>query len=136
MSEAVTKDRPKYGVMRFVDVLHYRFPLPAYVSILHRISGVLLFLALPFILYLLEQSLTSETSFGIFQAFTSGVFVKLVVLLLVWGYLHHFCAGLRHMQLDFHVGLDLPSARKSSAIVLVVSLLLTALVGLKLFGAF
>lgn len=136
MPEAVTKDRPKYGVMRFVDVMHYRLPLPAYVSILHRISGVLLFVSLPFILYLLEQSLTSELSFEYFRSFTSHWFVKLVILALSWGYLHHFCAGIRHMQLDFHIGLDLPTARKTSMIVLVVSLLLTALVALKLFGAF
>lgn len=136
MPEAVNKNRPKYGVMTFADIKHYRLPLPAYVSILHRISGVLLLVSLPFILYLLEQSLTSELSFEYFREFTSHWFVKLVILALVWGYLHHFCAGLRHMQLDFHSGLDLPAARKTSIIVLVVSLLLTALVALKLFGAF
>lgn len=136
MPEAANKDRPKYGVMTFADIKHYRLPLPAYVSILHRISGVLLFVSLPFILYLLEQSLTSELSFEYFREFTSHWFVKLVILALVWGYLHHFCAGFRHMQLDFHIGLDLPTARKTSTIVLVVSLLLTALVALKLFGVF
>ncbi|HVL76395.1 MAG TPA: succinate dehydrogenase, cytochrome b556 subunit [Noviherbaspirillum sp.] len=135
MSEAA-KNRPKYGVMRIVDVMHYRLPLPAYVSIFHRVSGVLLFLALPFILYLLEQSLTSELSFEYFREFVAQPFVKLIILVLVWGYLHHFFAGFRHMQLDFHIGLDLPTARKTSAAVFIVSLLLTALVGLKLFGAF
>ncbi len=136
MSEAVSKSRPKYGVMRIADVMHYRLPLPAYVSILHRISGALLFFSLPFILYLLEQSLTSEYSFEYFRDFVSNGFVKLVILVLAWGFFHHFCAGLRHMQLDLHIGLDLPTARKTSVVVLVVSLLLTALFALKLFGAF
>jgi succinate dehydrogenase / fumarate reductase cytochrome b subunit len=136
MPEAVDKNRPKFGVMRYRDILHVRMPVPAYVSILHRASGILLFVALPFILYLLEQSLTSELSFEYFQDLTSHWFVKLVILALAWGYLHHFCAGFRHMQMDFDIGLDLPTARKTSTAVFVVSLLLTALVGLKLFGAF
>jgi succinate dehydrogenase / fumarate reductase, cytochrome b subunit len=136
MSEAVNKSRPRYGVMRLVDVMHYRLPLPAYVSIFHRASGALLFVSLPFIIYLLDQSITSEISFEYFQQFTQHWFVKLVILVLAWGYLHHFCAGLRHMQLDFHVGLDLPTARKTSAAVFVVSLVLTALIGLKLYGVF
>lgn len=136
MSEAAAKNRPKYGVMRIVDVMHYRLPLPAYVSIFHRVSGALLFFSLPFTLYLFEQSIVSEFSFEHFQSFTSHWFVKLVILILAWGYFHHFFAGFRHMQLDIHVGLDLPTARKTSAAVFVVSLLLTALFGLKLFGVF
>jgi len=136
MSEAVSRSRPKYGVMRIVDVMHYRLPLPAYVSILHRVSGALMFFALPFILYLFEQSVTSEYSFEYFRGFVSHWFMKLVILVLAWGFFHHFFAGFRHMQMDVHVGLDLPTARKTSAAVFVVSLLLTALVALKLFGAF
>lgn len=136
MSDAVNRNRQKFGVMRFADVMHYRLPLPAYMSIFHRASGVLLVLLLPFILYLLEQSITSELSFEYFKSFTSHWFVKLVILGLAWGYLHHFSAGVRHMLLDVHVGLDLPAARKSAGMVFVVSLLLTALVGLKLFGVF
>lgn len=136
MSEAVEKNRQKFGVMRFADVMHYRLPLAGYVSIFHRVSGALMFFLLPFILYLLEQSLTSEISFEYFKGVTSHWFAKLVILALAWSYLHHFCAGIRHLLMDVHMGLDKDSARKSAVGVFAVSLPLTALVALKLFGAF
>jgi succinate dehydrogenase / fumarate reductase cytochrome b subunit len=136
MSEAVKKNRRQFGVMRFVDTIHYRLPLAGYVSILHRVSGALIFLLLPFILYLLDKSLTSEISFEYLKGFTSHWFVKLIILALAWSYLHHFCAGIRHLFMDVHMGLDKDSARKTSVGVFAVSLPLTLLVALKLFGAF
>lgn len=136
MSEAVKKNRRQFGVMSFAQTVHYRLPLAGIVSILHRASGMLIFLLLPFILYLLDKSLTSEISFEYFKGFTSHWFVKLILLALVWSYLHHFCAGIRHLLMDLHMGLDKDSARKSSVAVFAVSLPLTALVALKLFGAF
>lgn len=136
MSEAVKKNRQKFGVMRFVDVAHYRLPLAAYLSILHRISGALLFAFLPFVLYLLDLSLTSEISFEHMKGFVSGVPVKIVILLLVWGYLHHFFAGIRHLFMDFHICLDKDSGRTTSIASFVLSLVPTALIALKLFGAF
>ncbi|RJG05865.1 succinate dehydrogenase, cytochrome b556 subunit [Noviherbaspirillum cavernae] len=136
MSEAVNKNRRQFGVMRFADVMHYRLPLAGYISILHRVSGALMFFLLPFVLYLLDKSLTSEISFEYLKGFTSHWFAKLLILALVWSYLHHFCAGIRHLFMDFHVGVDKDSARKSSVAVFAVSLPLTALVALKLFGAF
>ncbi|MBC3868776.1 succinate dehydrogenase, cytochrome b556 subunit [Undibacterium oligocarboniphilum] len=135
MSEVV-KSRPRYGVMRLIDATGYRLPLAGFVSILHRISGMLMFLLLPFILFMLDKSLTSEVSFAELKALTSGVFVKLVILALVWAYLHHFSAGVRHLFMDLHYGLDKHTARKSAVGVLAVSLTLTALIGLKLFGVF
>lgn len=132
----VTKERPEFRNIHVTDIARYRMPLAAFVSILHRISGVLLFLLFPFILYLLDSSLTSEISFDYFKGFTSGWFVKLLILALSWSYLHHFCAGVRHLIMDTHVGLDKDSARKSAVSVLVVSLFLAALVALKLFGVF
>lgn len=135
MSEVV-KNRPRFGVMRLIDATGYRLPLAGFVSILHRASGMLMFLLLPFILYLLDLSLTSEISFAVFQKFTSGMFVKLVILALSWAYLHHFCAGIRHLLMDLHVGLEKDSARRSAVAVLLVSLVLTAAVALKLFGVF
>jgi succinate dehydrogenase / fumarate reductase, cytochrome b subunit len=136
MSEAVKKNRRQFGVMSFAQAIHYRLPLAGIVSILHRVSGMLIFLLLPFILYMLDKSLTSEISFEYFKGYTSHFLVKLAILALVWAYLHHFCAGVRHLLMDLHMGLDKDSARKSSVTVFAVSLPLAALVALKLFGAF
>jgi succinate dehydrogenase / fumarate reductase, cytochrome b subunit len=136
MSEAVKKSRRQFNVMTFSQVGNYRLPLAAYVSILHRVSGAAMFLLLPFVLYLLDKSLTSEISFDYLKGFTSHWFVKLVILGLVWSYLHHFAAGVRHLMLDLHVGVDKDSGRKTSIAVFAVSLPLTLLVALKLFGAF
>lgn len=137
MSEAVKKDRPEFrNIHPFKDLPGYRWPLAALVSGAHRISGLLLVVLLPLILYLLEKSLTSEISFEYLKGFTSGWFVKLLILAMAWGYLQHFCSGIRHLIMDTHVGLDKDSARKSSAAVLAVSLFLTALVALKLLGVF
>lgn len=135
MSEVV-KNKKRFGVMRLTDALGYRLPLAGFVSILHRISGLLMFALLPFVLYLLEQSLQSEMSFDMLRYHTSSVFTKLVLLALVWAYLHHFTAGIRHLFMDFHVGLDKDSGRRTAVTVLVISLSLTLVVGLKLFGVF
>jgi succinate dehydrogenase / fumarate reductase cytochrome b subunit len=140
MSEAVReapkKERPQFTNIHVTQLSNYRLPLAGIVSILHRISGFLMFALLPFVLYLLEQSLRSEISFAYYQGIVSYPLVKLVILALVWGYMQHFCAGVRHLFMDLHMGLDKDSARKSAASVLVVSLLLTLIVGLKLFGVF
>ena len=137
MSEVVRK-KQRFGVMRLSDAVFggYRLPLAGFVSILHRASGMLMFALLPFILYLLDNSLTSETSFAVLQKLTTGVFVKLVILALTWAYLHHFCAGIRHLLMDLHIGLDKDQARQSAVAVLCLSLLLTLAVALKLFGVF
>jgi succinate dehydrogenase / fumarate reductase cytochrome b subunit len=111
-------------------------PLASIVSILHRISGFLMFALLPFALYLLEQSLRSEISFEYYRGFVTYPLVKLFILALVWGYFQHFCSGVRHLVMDAHIGLDKDSARKTSATVLVISGVLTLLVALKLFGVF
>lgn len=135
MSEvASNKKRP--GKMRLIDATGYRLPLAGFVSILHRASGMFLFLLLPFILYLFDKSLHSVNSFYELQYFTSSLLVKLVILAIVWAYLHHFCAGIRHLLMDFHFGLEKDSARQSAVIVFVSSLSLTLLIALKLFGVF
>lgn len=136
MSEAVNKNRRKFGVMSFADIRHYRLPLAAYASILHRASGAMMVVLLPFVLYLLDKSLTSEISFEYFKGYISHPLVKLVILALVWAYLHHVGAGIRHLLMDLHIGLDKESGRKSAVAVFAISLPLTALVALKLFGVF
>lgn len=135
MSEA-TKNRPEFRNIHIMQLSHYRLPLAGLISILHRISGALLFLLLPVILYFLEQSLASENTYGHLRAIAANWFVKIVILVLAWAYLHHFFAGFRHLAMDSHFGLEKQSSRHSSIAVLVVSLTLTAVVGLKLFGAF
>ena len=136
MSEAAKKSRPQYSNIHITQLVHYRLPLAGLVSILHRISGALMFVLLPFVLYLLERSITSENSFDYLRGFASHWFVKLIILALSWAYLHHFIAGVRHLFMDMHVGLTKESSRNSAATVLAISLFLTLLVALKLFGVF
>lgn len=136
MSEAAKPKRPQFRNIHITQIVGYRLPLAGVVSIMHRISGFFLFLMLPLLLCLLDQSLLSEDTYAAFHGFASHWFVKLVILALSWAYLHHFCAGLRHVLMDNHIGVDKDSARKSAATVLTISLTLTALVALKLFGAF
>ncbi|MCS6764901.1 MAG: succinate dehydrogenase, cytochrome b556 subunit [Candidatus Protistobacter heckmanni] len=136
MAEAVKKARPEFRNINVAQLVNYRLPWAGKVSILHRASGGALFLLLPFLLYLFEQSLTSEISYAKFSAMMDNVLVKVVVLGLIWSYLHHFCAGIRFLLLDLHIGLDKVSAQKSAVTVLIVSLLLTAVFGARLFGLF
>jgi succinate dehydrogenase / fumarate reductase cytochrome b subunit len=136
MSEAAKKSRPQYSNIHVTQIIQYRMPLAAWVSILHRISGVLMFLLLPFVLYLLEQSLTSEVSFAYLHDIVAHPIAKLVILALSWAYLHHFCAGIRHLFMDMHMGLSKDGSRHSAFSVLAISLFLTLLVALKLFGAY
>jgi len=104
-------------------------PLPGLVSILHRISGAALFLLLLWLLYLLDQSLTSAERFEALRQTLSQPLVKLVLLGLLWAFLHHLCAGVRYLFLDVHKGVDLATARATSVAVLAVSLVLTAVLG-------
>jgi len=123
---------------RNVDILqlkNYRLPLAAKSSILHRVSGALLFLSLPLVLLpLFQLSLASQESFASIAAWLSNPACKLVILALIWGYLHHFCAGIRYLILDLHIGMDKVTAGKSAGAVFGVSLALTLVFALKLFG--
>lgn len=140
MSEAVReapkKQRPQFRNIHVTDLGNYRMPLAAIVSILHRISGFLIFAALPVILYMLQQSLLSEDTYAYFAGILSHPLAKLVMLVLLWAYYQHFCAGVRHLFMDMHMAIDKDSARQSAAAVLVISLLLTLITALKLFGVF
>jgi succinate dehydrogenase / fumarate reductase cytochrome b subunit len=132
----VKKDRPVYRNIGLAQLVKYRLPWAGKVSILHRISGAVLFLLLPFILYLFDQSLASEVSYQHFQAFTSNIIVKIICLGLIWCFLHHFCAGIRYLLLDLEIGVEKSESNRSAIIVLIVGLALTAAVGLKLFGLY
>jgi succinate dehydrogenase / fumarate reductase cytochrome b subunit len=104
-------------------------PLPGWVSIFHRISGLVLFFSLFWMLYLLDTSLESPEAFERYRAAVSHPLAKLVLIGVLWAYLHHLCAGVRYLLHDLHVADRLPAARKSAGTVFVVSLILTAVAG-------
>ncbi|MCK6432313.1 MAG: succinate dehydrogenase, cytochrome b556 subunit [Burkholderiaceae bacterium] len=138
----ITKSRPGEN-MRLVEALQYRLPVAGVVSILHRASGGLLFVLLPFIIWMFDTSVTSEISFDRFaSAFTAGVgplpgfAVKLVVLALIWAYLHHAIAGVRHVWMDATHSVTKEQGRSSALFTLASSLLLTVVLGAKLFGLY
>jgi len=120
--------RPKY-----LDLFQIRLPLPALTSFLHRVSGVLLFLTIPLLLILLQQSLGSAAGFDTARARLDYLLVKLFLLVLLWAYLHHFFAGIRFLFLDVHIGVDLPQARITAALVLFAGAILTLFIGLWLW---
>jgi succinate dehydrogenase cytochrome b subunit len=125
----LTKPRPVY-----LNLVQIRLPLPGIVSILHRISGfAMLVIGIPLGLYALQQSLGSADAFASLKSFFSNPLAKLVLIGLVWAYLHHFCAGVRYLLLDLDRGIELKPARQSSVIVLVVSLALTLIVAARLW---
>jgi succinate dehydrogenase / fumarate reductase cytochrome b subunit len=128
MSQAPARNRPKH-----LNLFQIRLPIPGIVSILHRISGASLFLMLPFLLYLLQQSLQSPDSYIHFRELVGHPLVKLILLGLLWAFLHHFCAGLRYLTLDMHMGTDRAAARSSSYAVVGVSLVMTLILGVWLW---
>jgi succinate dehydrogenase / fumarate reductase cytochrome b subunit len=128
-STAANKARPKY-----LNLAQIRLPLPGWVSILHRISGALL--VFPFtawLLYMLDVSLASAAGFETMRGYLGLPLVKLGMLVFIWAFCHHLCAGIRYLFLDLNKGIELGPARASSAAVLVVSLLLTAYFGSQLW---
>jgi succinate dehydrogenase / fumarate reductase cytochrome b subunit len=128
-AQFLEKRRPKY-----LNLLQIKQPLPAIVSILHRISGVLLFFpGIPLLLYGFQMTLQSPESFAYLQSIITHPFSKLLLILTGWLFLHHLCAGIRHLALDLHYGLQLKHARLSSKLVLVAGLILTALMGVWLW---
>ena len=136
-----TRQRP--GTMRLINAVEYRLPLAGVVSILHRVSGVMIFALLPFIVWLLDVSLTSEVSYERFSsAFIAGIgflpgwFIKLVVLALIWSYLHHFIAGVRHLWMDMTHSVTKEQGRSSAVVTLAASVVLTVALGAKLFGLY
>lgn len=126
--------RPEFRNIHVTQIVRYRLPPPGIVSILHRISGALLFLLLPFLVWIFELSLSSELSYARLHDVASNGFVKLVLLAVLWAFLHHLVAGVRYLLLDVHVGFDKAAATRSALTVLAVSLALTLLAGLRLFG--
>ncbi len=129
LDRPVAKPRPIY-----LNLLRIRQPVPAIVSVLHRISGALLFLiGIPFVLWVTQHALASAQGWEATRSALAQPFVKLVMLALAWAYLHHLLAGIRHVIQDLHIGMQLKSSRTSAATVLVISLLLTLGVAIRLW---
>lgn len=122
------KKRPRH-----LDLFRIALPLPGFVSILHRVSGALLFLALPLLLWLLQQSLRSIETYTQLEELLQSVPLKLVLLGLLWAFLHHLCAGVRYFLVDAHLISGLRQARLSSSLVLASSLALTVFFGMGLW---
>ena len=129
--------------MRLIEALQYRLPLAGVVSILHRASGMLMFFLLPFIVWMFDASVTSEISYdGFTSAFVAGIgfvpgfVVKLVALALIWAYLHHAVAGVRHLWMDATHSVSLQQGHSSAVATFVISIVLTIALGAKLFGLF
>jgi succinate dehydrogenase / fumarate reductase cytochrome b subunit len=147
MSESatsVTTKRPEFSNIDFASLSSYRWPLASLASGMHRVSGAIMFFLMPFIIWMFDNSISSEISFEKFKAAFNvgmlgipGVLWKLVALGLIWAYLHHFIAGLRHLWMDTHHEATTKEFGKSSAaFVIVVAIGLTLILGAKLFGLY
>ena len=140
----LAKKRPEFrNINALVDIPTYRLPAAGFVSILHRISGLVMFLLLPLLVWMFDTSVSSEISFAKFKAafnvgvgFVPGIVVQLVALVLIWAYLHHLIAGVRHIYMDAHHAVSKEFGKSSAIVTLVLSLGLTAALGAKLFGLY
>jgi len=138
------KQRPEFrNINAFTDLTTYRLPPAGWVSILHRVSGALMFVLLPFIIWMFDKSLSSEFSYAkftaLFRAGAGGVpgwFYKLIALALIWAYLHHFIAGVRHLVMDGWHKVDKEFGKSSALFTLGASIVLTLVLGAKLFGLY
>ncbi|MFM7697768.1 MAG: succinate dehydrogenase, cytochrome b556 subunit [Limnohabitans sp.] len=138
------KTRPVFrNINAFEDLPNYRLPAAGWVSILHRVSGALMFLLLPFIVWLFDKSVSSEISFAKFKSAMNlgigiypGWFIRLTLLALIWAYLHHLIAGLRHLYMDATHSVSREFGRSSAVATLAMSLGLTVVLGAKLFGIY
>lgn len=124
----MSKQRPKH-----LALYQIKLPLSGIVSILHRVSGLVLFMALPLLLLMLQYSLSSIETYTQLKDTLDNPLLKLLLLGVLWSFLHHFCAGLRYLAVDLHLVHDLAQARNSSKVVVAVSLTLTLLLGMKLW---
>ena len=141
----LAKKRPEFrNINAFSDLPSYRLPAAGWVSILHRVSGVLMFVLMPFIIWMFDTSLSSEISFARFRSafnnglwFVPGALIKLVALALIWAYLHHFIAGVRHLWMDVsHAAVSKEFGDLSAKVTLGLSLLMTVILGAKLFSLY
>ena len=147
MTELISGARTKRPEFRNINALRdlptYRLPAAGWVSILHRVSGALMFILMPFIIWMFDTSISSEISFARFAAaftvgigFVPGWFIKLVTLGLIWAFLHHFIAGVRHLWMDINHAVSKEFGKSSAIVTLALGTGLTILLGAKLFALY
>ncbi len=147
MTELISGGRAKRPEFRNINALSdlptYRLPPAGWVSILHRISGAMMFILMPFIIWMFDTSISSEISFAKFvSVFNVGVgvvpgwFFKLIALALIWAYLHHFIAGVRHLWMDINHAVSKEFGRSSALVTLSLGTALTLILAAKLFGLY
>ena len=143
-SPSTRPKRPEFrNINAFTDLPSYRLPVAGIVSILHRVSGALMFLLMPFIIWMFDTSISSELSFarftsafGVGVGFVPGWFFKLVALAILWAFLHHLIAGMRHLWMDMRHAVSKDFGKSSAVFTLVLSIGLTVVLGAKLFGIY
>lgn len=143
-SSSTRPKRPEFrNINAFTDLPTYRLPVAGIVSILHRVSGALMFVLMPFIIWMFDTSISSELSFarftsafGVGVGFVPGWFFKLVALAIIWAFLHHLIAGLRHLWMDMRHAVSKEFGKSSAVFTLVLSVGLTVVLGAKLFGLY
>jgi len=141
---ALPKKRPEFrNINAFRDLPSYRLPAAGWVSILHRISGAIMFALLPFVIWMFDVSISSEISFAKFKAAFEvgmlglpGIVWKLLALALIWAYLHHLIAGLRHLWMDARHAVSKEFGKSSALVTLALGSVLTLALALKLFGLY
>ncbi len=136
MGDIAKKSRPQFRNIHVSQILQYRLPAAGIMSILHRVSGLSMFLLLPFILWIFDRSLTSELSYVELMEVVASPLVKIVLCGLVWAFFHHLLAGFRHLVCDLHIGLTKENATAWGVGVLVGGLVLSFVAWLKIFGVF
>jgi succinate dehydrogenase / fumarate reductase, cytochrome b subunit len=136
MSELTKKPRPQFRNIHITQLMQYRLPAAGIMSILHRVSGAILFFGLPIILWLFSMSLTSELSYAQLVEFSDSFFVKIVLCGLIWAFFHHLFAGIRHLVCDMHMGLSKEQGSLWSSVVMGAAVLLSLVVWLKIFGVY
>ncbi len=134
MSETAKKQRPQFRNIHISQIMTYRLPAAGVMSILHRVSGAGMFLTLPLIIWLFDLSLTSELSYFRLTELMGSVFLKLILCGLAWAFIHHFFAGIRHLVSDLHIGITKEQSATWAIGVMGISLALSFLVWLKIFG--
>jgi succinate dehydrogenase / fumarate reductase cytochrome b subunit len=145
MADNAKTPRPVFRNIHVTDIVSYRLPPAGIVSILHRISGAVLFLLMPFIIWMFDTSVSSEISYDTFTSvFTAGCangavpgwFFKLIALGLIWAYLQHFIAGMRHLIMEATHSYSKEQGNSSAIATLALSVVLTVILGAKLFGLY